>query len=286
MRSVGPPHTWVIARLDAWSAGLLDEEQAARIEEHLAGCASCRQLADPREDLGAEAIAGAGHLPPPLIARWGHLDLDPLERQMAERHLATCARCRREIEMAAAARHRLARRPGGFAIGGWVAAAAVMVLGLAILRPNERPPLQEAPLPGTTPAPEPLAPDLRTRSDTPPARAGPVVRLMSPERGTGGESIQVVRWQSGDSAPRLVIEPLMDVAPEAIVTIRIATADGRELARLDVPHAEAVNPAHGAALELEPWMIEIADPLTVSASGPRTGSGEIESTDYRIRIQH
>ena len=91
-------HLWVRHRLAAWRAGVLDDAEAARVDEHLAACADCRALADAYAELPA-GEAGT-HVPASLIAEWPHAQqaLRGLERTLVRRHLERCAECRQDLE--------------------------------------------------------------------------------------------------------------------------------------------------------------------------------------------
>ena len=92
-------HRWVRARLTARGAGLLTEDEARQVEEHLANCAECRM-----HGRAFEAALDPGdvtHVPPTLIARWPDVRgaLRGLERAMVRRHLERCAECRQDLEL-------------------------------------------------------------------------------------------------------------------------------------------------------------------------------------------
>jgi len=91
-------HLWVRHRLAAWRAGVLDDAEAARVDEHLAACADCRALADAYAELPA-GEAGT-HVPASLIAEWPRAQqaLRGLERTLVRRHLERCAECRQDLE--------------------------------------------------------------------------------------------------------------------------------------------------------------------------------------------
>ena len=91
-------HHWVRHRLAAWRAGVLDDAEAARVDEHLAACADCRTLADAYAALPA-GEAGT-HVPASLIAEWPRAQqaLRGLERTLVRRHLERCAECRQDLE--------------------------------------------------------------------------------------------------------------------------------------------------------------------------------------------
>jgi hypothetical protein len=90
-------HHWVRRRLAAWRASVLDDAEAARVNEHLAACAECRAAAETY----AEPPAGAAgtHVPASLIAAWprAQQSLRGLERTLVRRHLERCAECRQDL---------------------------------------------------------------------------------------------------------------------------------------------------------------------------------------------
>ena len=91
-------HLWVRRRLAAWRAGVLDDAETARVDEHLAACADCRALADEYAELPA-GEAGT-HVPASLIAEWPRTQqaLRGLERTLVRKHLERCAECRQDLE--------------------------------------------------------------------------------------------------------------------------------------------------------------------------------------------
>jgi hypothetical protein len=96
-------HRWVNTRVAAWCAGLLSEEDASAVAEHLAACESCRGLAEASA-VASDATTGshAGeHLPAALLAAWPRVrgELRGLERAMARIHLERCADCRQDLEL-------------------------------------------------------------------------------------------------------------------------------------------------------------------------------------------
>jgi len=114
------------------------------LDDHLAGCASCRELAvRPFGDVSAralESIAGA-HVEYETLERYAEETLDAAEREEVEQHLAVCERCADEArDLATFAAPRV--RPKRW----WIpaAAAAILIAGLSlyIARPRqiEQPP--------------------------------------------------------------------------------------------------------------------------------------------------
>ena len=91
-------HLWVRHRLAAWRAGVLDDAETARLDEHLAACAECRAAADA---FAAPPAGEAGtHVPASLFAEWprAQRSLRGLERTLVRRHLERCAECRQDLE--------------------------------------------------------------------------------------------------------------------------------------------------------------------------------------------
>jgi hypothetical protein len=91
-------HHWVRQRLAAWRASVLDDAEAARVDEHLAACAECRALADT---FAAPPAGEAGrHVPASLLAEWprAQRELRGLERTLVRRHLERCAECRQDLQ--------------------------------------------------------------------------------------------------------------------------------------------------------------------------------------------
>src|SRR6185369_7367953 len=77
--------------------GTLGEDETKAVEEHLAGCASCRQaLTDTRRawELFDQHIPSA-----PLVAYAADEDLDGFDQALLEEHLATCPECAAELEL-------------------------------------------------------------------------------------------------------------------------------------------------------------------------------------------
>jgi len=305
-------HGWVLERLPAHAAGLLDDEDAARVAAHLERCEVCRAEADD-PPLAAADPESARHVPASVLAVWKTASLDRLEREMVEAHLARCAECRRDLELAALAaetaavhagnglapvtridppdpRPRAAApRPGGgrrwvpWAVGGWAVAASLVAVTLAMRPPNTEAPGAMSPLGGSSPAieraPATALPEVFSR-------VGQVVRLKSPERGAEGDDVQVIRV--GDElALRFVIEPLIDVAPDAMIQIRLLGADGTSHAEIRVPHREAVHPDRGVLFHVGPELLDTAEPLMLTASAPRSADAPVageETSSYRIRL--
>ena len=92
------PHDWARAHLVRWRAGLLSEEDEARLTDHLRACEACAKL-EPVER--SAASDGGRHLPASVLAQWSQArtTLRGLERALARRHLERCAECRQDLEL-------------------------------------------------------------------------------------------------------------------------------------------------------------------------------------------
>lgn len=86
-------HRWTAAHHLAWSVGLLDETDEARVREHLDICDECRG------DFLITGDSGRRHLPAAMIARWetAKAGLSGLERRAVAEHLNTCGDCREDL---------------------------------------------------------------------------------------------------------------------------------------------------------------------------------------------
>lgn len=125
------------SELSRLAAGTLSAAETRELQEHLAGCASCRELAarPVRATLERQLFGfdDERHLDDAQLA--GSVDgtLDAAEREIAETHLEQCAACRADVadlRTAAARRppHRRARVPLAVAAG-----TLLVVLGAAYL---------------------------------------------------------------------------------------------------------------------------------------------------------
>lgn len=95
-------HRWVSARLAAWRAGLLSDEDAAAIAEHVTACEACRELTRGFEGEASASTVHAGeHLPPSMLGTWprARRELRGLERALVRAHLQRCAECRQDLEL-------------------------------------------------------------------------------------------------------------------------------------------------------------------------------------------
>ena len=94
-------HDWVIARAQPHLAGLLDDGEVTRLEQHLAECASCRALLDDESRAAALPEPASPHIPAEILGTWNNSirTLRGLERAMVRRHLERCAECRRDLQV-------------------------------------------------------------------------------------------------------------------------------------------------------------------------------------------
>lgn len=304
-------HGWVLARLDAHAAGWLDEPDEQRLLAHLTTCDACRAEAEQDAPLNPEDLEAAQHLPPTLIANWKSAALAGFEREMVFAHLARCARCRRDLALLghtpelsiastvptghgefANASHgtEVSGRLRGqrwipWAVGGWAAAASMIAVTLALRAPVPEAPATMSPLGTTEPAIPDAAPAPAATRDDSFSRSDRVVRLASPERGAENQGVRILTLGPGENALRIVVEPLIDVAPDALILIQLLGAGGVKHAEIRVPHFEAVNPDRGVRLHIEPRFLESSEPLTLLASVLAATEGappEPEAASYRI----
>jgi hypothetical protein len=92
-------HDWYRARLELLALGLARDDVAQVVEEHVRGCDKCRAaLAELTEENRVLGPPDA-HLPEYVVVAWDRIqpELRGIEREIARRHLASCARCRDEI---------------------------------------------------------------------------------------------------------------------------------------------------------------------------------------------
>lgn len=92
------------SRLEAWVAGALEPAARRRIEEHLAACPACRELADlarladDAPDLTAAVLAAttgpACRAAEERLPAWLDSDLGEADRHLVALHLETCGTCR------------------------------------------------------------------------------------------------------------------------------------------------------------------------------------------------
>lgn len=286
-------HGWVIARLKAHAAGLLDEAGERRLREHLAGCAECREIAAVALD--PPALEDAAHVPASVLAQWGLLDADTFEARMWRSHLERCDECRDALHVLARARGAktpaagtataapsppVASRGAGGArratwlVGGWAAVASIVAVALLcrdLVMPHPPAPVSQGP---------PATP-------TTILRAGPLVSLTSPARGSTETDVTTVWIEEQDRAVRFVVEPLSGVAPDSPVRVELADPSGRRLAGRTLPHRETVNPGEGVVIPLHRALLMLPEPLTLRVTGPalpRSGAAP-ESAAYRLRFR-
>ena len=91
-----------IERLPWWLNGSLEPAERREVDDHLAGCASCR------EALGETRLAWevyAQHIPTEALVAYADDEQPPgIDPGLFERHLAECPQCAAELEMARASR--------------------------------------------------------------------------------------------------------------------------------------------------------------------------------------
>jgi len=147
-------------RIALVEVGLLTEAESEAFRTHAADCASCREAWEAYSgEPGEPADETTGHVPAALLARWHTgTDLSALERELVERHLASCEACREDLALV---RSRASEPPGavlrldrhrrrawfqGAAAGALVAAAAMAI----VLRPGS-PPTRSGAIPWVVP---------------------------------------------------------------------------------------------------------------------------------------
>jgi hypothetical protein len=79
---------------------LLDEQEAARFEEHARTCERCREAMKLHAEGSRFPWAHEGHIPVSIMARWDHArsHLRGLPRQLVRTHLESCTECRQDLE--------------------------------------------------------------------------------------------------------------------------------------------------------------------------------------------
>lgn len=94
-------HAWFCKRVAAFTAGLLDESEEGRFQEHLSMCERCREALETYSARSASRDPDAGHIPASLMARWdeARLTLRGLERLLVREHLEQCADCRQDLQL-------------------------------------------------------------------------------------------------------------------------------------------------------------------------------------------
>ena len=130
--------------------GLLGPEEFLEVDDHLAGCAECRDaLAPPFSRVATtlrEGLAGE-HLPYEQMERYVDGTLGAEDAVLAEAHIDTCAMCAEEVDDLG----RVAReaRPQRWLLWGVAAAAVVILLGSLLLFRRPQPdPFQRPETPG------------------------------------------------------------------------------------------------------------------------------------------
>jgi len=130
--------------LPAYAASRLEGAAAKRLEDHLKGCASCREMADTLKEFAGSVREGGEALFEPHPAESKLMNYArgsaSVDRDRIERHLRVCATCSLEVE----SWKRHADRAGARAkpiSGGWhrwrivaLASAAGLVIGFSMAR--------------------------------------------------------------------------------------------------------------------------------------------------------
>lgn len=141
--------------LTFWLAGSLDPLEAAQAQDHVAGCADCRIESDQAREL-LRGLRDLHLLTDEVVAAAAY---EP-ETEMVGAHLRGCARCRQEVALLRAVNADLARtssrRRGRWLMG--LAAAAVLLIAVPIVRQVPRPLSVEPAAPVAIPAASTEAP--------------------------------------------------------------------------------------------------------------------------------
>lgn len=96
--------------LSALSLGLLGDGQRRALEEHLQGCAACRDDLSWMEQVGhLLGTPAAGHPDPAELSAHAAGELEPPRQAELTGHLATCLPCRRLVQAALAGLEELHR---------------------------------------------------------------------------------------------------------------------------------------------------------------------------------
>ena len=140
-------HEEVMEQLPALALGALQENEAAEVRLHLAGCASCRA-----ELAAFQGVTGRLGLAVPQVAPPAGLKSRLMERVGERQPAAAGARQPAWLERLA----NLLRRPiPAWSLAGGAALALVLVLGVSLLLPaGEQAPLRTIALAGTAAAPD------------------------------------------------------------------------------------------------------------------------------------
>ncbi len=276
--STHDPHGWVRARLAAWSAGVLDDQDEARLAAHLAGCAACRTWAEP---LTPDADAPAGdHVPDGLLAHWPRaaVELHGLERALVRRHVERCVECRailarlghdpaamRPEPVPSLVPARTRRLPTA-----WLAAAALVVVAVVATLARRPAPAPVAP----APAPVARAAELRAVREW----GADAVELRDPVRGAG-EALPEVTLAPDRAVTFTTSQP--DVPAGVPIEARLVGPDGATLARARLtpadrgPRPAFVFDPHGTTPAEGRWE------LVLSANGAEVFRGAFRVTAAR-----
>lgn len=239
-------HDWALPRLTAFAAGLLNEHDTLRVDDHLADCDDCRlRLASVRQPVDSTT----GHLPASLVATWTRAvkGLSDVERGLVRSHLASCEACRKTMAFAGHEpvlpavvqfAHRPARvfraRPAwawAFGLTGAAAAAAwLFVVQPRLLAPGSG---TSAVMGGAEPsARSRVAIEVSLPENTP-------VTLRLPPRGSdASQGAPVLEASVGSVSDGLVLaapddlSSLLRAEPEARVQVELLL-QGRQLGKLD-----------------------------------------------------
>jgi hypothetical protein len=259
------PHEWFERRLALYVTAMLDADDDARVDAHLATCAACSDAAAALRERDAESGA-RGHLPADLLAGWPRRApaLGALERRLVREHLQRCDACRADLALlghspalvADAARPAIAGRiaPGAhgrrwFATPAWwggalATAAAVVVVSVLVNRPHAPlprpgpPPVTSAPHDETVPPPGPATTAARAHAPAlaialEPASAGrAIASLAEVVRGATPAGTAPVTLAAGANqlAFRVPATLLQAELPESL-GVQLVSPAGRVLAK-------------------------------------------------------
>ena len=255
------PHAWCRGALPFLQSGLLSESEEARLRAHLRDCERCRSELEGLME--TPDPAAAEHIPAGIVASWNDArqSLRGLTRALVRHHLERCAQCRQDLEALGfepilpvvpdlepsdatdeigagtdspspsppAEVHPIrivtARSRGAaWLLGGWAAAASVVV-GLLVFSARG---VHE---PATTgPAPPPPVPAATLPPSLSLEMVGDASLLEPPTR--GGRSEQVVVVPAGAHSMSLRFAPL-DVPDDAEVRVELRDARGAVVAAGD-----------------------------------------------------
>jgi len=90
------PHLQFRSLAAEYLAEVLPPDESAWMDSHLKECADCAVLLQRVRTRLPGLAHDAGHLPVSILEPWPHSrdEFTPLERELVERHLARCERCR------------------------------------------------------------------------------------------------------------------------------------------------------------------------------------------------